>query len=266
MSAEMFEHLEKHCFFRTEPQPGELFRFTWEELSVPEKAAELIAVYGSAIKAKGPDVTAAYFGSWLGGLCGALQYMISFHQAVFRLTPDNLTIQAYPRGHHIAFAFLLADRETTEVPTGCREEWRDALLRDFYGNRLRPTVEAVAAAAGVDPGHVWNAPVTRIHYAYDHLLETAGDEEQRRRVEEDFRALLQGLQGEHFGRKRNPLDVKFRYVENPVAPEEKWRIKASCCLAYRTDSGHGYCYTCPRLTAAQRDEKKQAMLAAAATS
>ncbi|WP_426449876.1 (2Fe-2S)-binding protein [Paenibacillus sp. S-38] len=263
MSAEMFEYLEKHYFFRSEPQPGELFRFTWEELTVPAKAAELLAVYGSAIKAQGPEVTAAYFGSWLGGLCAALQYMISYHGAALRLTPDNLTFQAYPRGHHTAFAFLLADRESTEVPAACREEWRDALLRDFYGNRLRPLVEAVAAAAGVDPGHVWSAPVTRIHYAYDHLLETAPDEERRRIVEEDFHTLLQGLEGEWFGRKRNPLDVKFRYVENPLDTQEKWRIKASCCLAYRTDSGHGFCYTCPRLTAAQREEKKEAMLAAA---
>ncbi|MCZ8523447.1 (2Fe-2S)-binding protein [Paenibacillus sp. KR2-11] len=262
MSAEMFEDLEKHCFFKREPQPGELFRFTWEELTRPEKAAELLSLYGPGIKAQEPDVAAAYFGSWLGGLCTALQHSVSFHNASFRLEPDNVTIQGYRNGSHTAFGFLLEDRETVTVPAASREAWRDSLLQSFYGLHLRPLVESVASAAGVDPGMVWSAPVTRIHYAYDHWLESARDSEHRQTVEEDFRYLLQ-LGGEHFGRKRNPLDVKFRYVENPKDPGEKWRLKASCCLAYRTGSGHGYCYTCPRLTAAEREEKKRAMLAAA---
>lgn len=34
------------------------------------------------------------------------------------------------------------------------------------------------------------------------------------------------------------------------------RIKASCCLAYLTDTGHGYCYSCPRMGEEERMEQR----------
>ncbi|MCP3773058.1 ferric iron reductase [Paenibacillus sp. MZ04-78.2] len=255
--------LEAQFFFIRElPDEGEL-SVKLSQLFECRHVDMLLTNYGKYIRALDEQAPATYFSSWLGTLCAAQQHMISRHDAAFDFSPGNLTANLYLKEGRPMFGFRLHDARTLSVPEGDRTEWRRQVLSALYGETLRPLLASLAQAAGLDAGQLWGQIATRMYYARDMAVAQADSEELRAKLTEDFQALLSDLPPDVFGRPRHPLDVKFRYVDDPRKPGEQLRMKVSCCLAYKTDTDHGYCYTCPRMSSAEREERKLKLLAGA---
>ncbi|NEN80930.1 (2Fe-2S)-binding protein [Paenibacillus elgii] len=253
--------LETQFFFiRKLPDEGEL-SVKLSQLFERRHADMLLVKYGKHIRALDGQAPATYFSSWLSMLCAAQQYMIGRYDAAFDFSPGNLTVNLYLKEERPMFGFRLHDARTLSVPEGDRAEWRRQVLSALYGETLRPLLAALAQAAGLDAGQLWGQIATRMHYAHEAALAKADSEELRAKLTEDFQALLSDLPPDVFGRPRHPLNVKFRYVDDPRNPGEQLRMKVSCCLAYKTDTSHGYCYTCPRMSSAEREERKLKLLA-----
>ncbi|MEK3910701.1 ferric iron reductase [Paenibacillus sp. FSL H7-0331] len=251
-----FDYLEKHMYFVKTEVPEALFRLELADLLDKGNAERLIAQYGPVLKAMKPEVASTYFSLWFAWVCAALQYTISHHDAAYNMSLHNLSGQVHLVNNRPRWAFHLHDSNSLSVPCTDRNDWRKRVLSSFYTNEVAPLMASISAAVGINVGQLWGQLATRLHYAYDAWQKEAETDQLRHTIEEDFTFLRYGLAAEIFGRKKNPFDIQFRHIDNPRIPGETMRIKASCCLAYLTDTGHGYCYSCPRMGEEERMEQR----------
>ncbi|NHN29253.1 (2Fe-2S)-binding protein [Paenibacillus agricola] len=262
MAGISFDRLEQQMFFAKEAFPEQAFRVEMADLLKEGNAKRFVGQYGPVLKAMKPEVAATYFSLWFAWVCVAMQYTISHDHATYDFSLRNLKGQVHLVNGRPRWAFLLHDADSLSTPAGDRNAWRKQVLTSFYALEVAPLLTSIAEAADIGVGQLWGQVATRMHYAQDAFLREATSTWVRQTIEEDFACLQQELDGEVFGRKRNPFDINFRLIDNPRMPEEPYRIKASCCLAYLTDTGHGYCYTCPRMGEEEREEKRQKLVAA----
>lgn len=256
--------LERKFSFFLASRPNGLFSMNAAELLKEENMDQLLHIYMPTIKAAAPDVAGTYFCSWFRSVCLVHQYAVSVCDAAMDLSLSNLDIQLYSRDGRCVFACVYRHPRQNMAPAGLRESWREEAFASFYGDQVRPLFESVSRSSGVNIGQLWGQLPSGFPSAIELFLQEAnGDDGLRLRIEDDYRYLTGQLDGEGVcGRKRNPFDVKLRLVDNPYDPEKPYYMKTSCCLFHHTEGGY-YCYTCPRLTAEEREERKAAMLAEA---
>ncbi|WP_181593092.1 IucA/IucC family C-terminal-domain containing protein [Paenibacillus sp. YN15] len=222
-------------------------------------AEEFVEVYGPLIKAQSPDVCATYFASWIGRLCAAVAYAMWHDRLDLQLMPEGVFIQMEESPRGAAISFRLACLEPVPLPVEPDAEKERILegLASFFGQTIRPVVEAVSAAGGVSPGAVWALMGSGLHYMLDKWRSEETDMEMKARLEAVADILLQRLPPEAFGRPGNPFQLKFRLTQN-LKKDGQVRLKPSCCLAYKTNTGHGYCFTCPKLSEEEREARRGA--------
>ncbi|WP_438447906.1 (2Fe-2S)-binding protein [Gorillibacterium sp. sgz5001074] len=250
---------EQNYYVTTSSAPELLYECGLEDLTRPEGAAGFVRAYAPEIKALSPDVASTYFASWLGRLGAAYLYGL-WHDGVeldLRLERLSLQMCRTPRGAALSFRLNPGELQARPVVDA---EWPDAVheaLSAYYSTQIRPVVEAVAAAGGVPAGSVWGLMATGLYYILDQWRGMVPDGERRNRLEELADLVVNRLEPQVFGRSRNPFQIKFRLVESLQNPEVQVRLKGSCCLAYKTDTGHGYCYTCPKISEDEREQMRQ---------
>ncbi|MBW7476275.1 (2Fe-2S)-binding protein [Paenibacillus oenotherae] len=241
--------------------------FSFLELTNSEVARSLLLSYAEVLKASDITPAATYFVSWLRGLSVTAQLLLSAHDSTLDWSISNWRLFVTEEDGRMGFAFhpMNASIVSANPLNGAeRDSWRNGLLEDLYSNTLRPIVDTMAQAADLNSGQLWALMASGMYYCRERLLTVYGeDSPEFAQVEADYRFTMQEMKGTVFGRSRNPLAVKFRLVENPRCKGEMLPLKASCCLAYKTE-GHGYCYTCPKLSEEQRLERGRELAAKAA--
>jgi ferric iron reductase protein FhuF len=241
-----------------------------EELLNPDTMNLLLHTYGPLIKANDLTAPATYFSGNLGMLALALQYSISIWNRSLDLSLSNITVQLYKDNEagYIRFAFVLHNKSEEEAPTDAVERgiWLKQVLTQFYKLSARPIIESLSRVSAFDAGQLWGQLPTRFNYNMDLFgkeLDAAAQEcgadaaaiaADKARLIEDY-GFLRGLEGSLFGRTKNPLDVKIRYIEDSRDPNKQVRMKNACCLYYKTGEGQ-YCYTCPRLKESDREQMR----------
>lgn len=223
---------------------------------------EFIRGYSSRIKALEPAAAAAGFCSWFRIVAVAQQYAVSVFDAALDLSLSNLAIQMYWKDGWNWVSFKLGEPRQFGFTQGTRERWREEVLTAFYREQVRPLIESIAASTGTNAGLLWGQFPSGFHYYIDQFLNEAENDTQRRQIEDDYQFLVRGLDGEVFGRTKNPFDVKIRLIDNPRDPGKPMRMKTTCCMFYRTEGGT-LCYACPRMTDEEREARKAQMLAKA---
>lgn len=220
-------------------------------------AEEFVEVYGPRIKAKSPDVCATYFASWLGRLGAAVAYAMWHDRLDLRLTPEGVFLQMEEASYGAAMSFRLVCPDPVALPAEADEEQMLQGLASFYSQSLRPVVDAVAAAGGVSPGAIWALMGSGLHYILDKWRSEETDPVLQTRLETVADILINRLPPEVFGRPGNPFQIKFRLTRS-LKGDGRVRLKASCCLAYKTDTGHGYCFACPKISEEEREMRRAA--------
>jgi len=260
MGAIDFKFLENRLFFTQHDISNAVLSIHAAELLHQDEMDRFIRAYMQIIKTDDPAAAGTYFFSWFRAVCLAQQYAVSVHDASLDLTLSNLTVQIYPKNNAYWFAFRCNDIREYHAPSGCRKTWLKEVFTSLYRDQVRPLIESVSRSARVNNGLLWGQFPTGFHHYLDLFQEHVGDDSKRRQIEDDYRFLRKELEGAVFGRKKNPFDAKIRLIENPWEPGKHLHMKTACCMYYRTEGGD-YCYTCPRLTEAERDGRKAAILA-----
>lgn len=252
-----WELLEQKFYIARAHKPHAIYTVRGEGLLDQQEAGRLMKLYAELIKAKVPEAAGTYFCGWLGGLCAAVQYLLSHHHTALQLGLNNITLQLYlDEREKPSFAFVLHD-ETYDENTGDRDSWREAVLTRFYSQTVKPVIEALADAVRVDPSILWGVMPTGVYYRYEEMLQLAADNDTlSAQIKDDFECMVHGIQGRVFGRKKNPFHISFKSIPCWKNPKEQIRQKAGCCLYYQTEGGT-YCYTCPRINAQTREQRKQ---------
>ncbi|RCX19178.1 hypothetical protein DFP94_105195 [Fontibacillus phaseoli] len=261
-----FGLLDRALSVVTEKRENALLTIPAEMLPDREQAERLLTFYQEQIKGRDIQVAATYYAACWRVIPAAILYMISSCEGSVDWSLKNLIIQidivnGYPR-----FFFVLKDSAENPWPSKEREEWRGEVLGSFVRDTLRPVLETAAAISGLPVAQLWGQMPLGVEFYLDYM----GNQIENPSCKEIFKAqyayLARILDAAWFGLKRNPFDLKEIWINDPYRPGEQTRMKPTCCLAYRTDTGHGYCYGCPKLSKSDREAKRKEIMAAAKAS
>lgn len=256
------ERLERDCGIVFN-NPDEVFQtYSFEELLEPEHARSFLKLYAALIKATDLSPAATYFVSYLRGLTTAVQSLMSLENASMDWSMSNWSLLVLVKDGHTRLKFNPVNPTITHAAPRNREEWRNQILGHFYGETLQPIINVLAKEAKLSQNQLWAIMPTGLYYYKENAItQFAGNPAVYRQIISDYQYLINEMDGSIFGCNHNPLNVKIQMVDNPYSPGEQMPRKSSCCLAYLTE-GCSYCYTCPKLTKAERAQKYDAIKAA----
>jgi hypothetical protein len=249
-----FAFLEQKYSLLTADHPSAVLSVSLSDLLERDTADRLIASVMQIIRAAAPDIAAYHLSSWLAMVCSAVQASLSLYDTVLLVSPERLRLHILMVKGRRKVTFLLREKEACCVSIEQAGVTRAEALNRFYELTMLPVFRGIAQATGTKEPQLWAQFVTRLYNERDFCLNSEQDPGRKRRIEEDFHILLEELEPDRLGLRRNPFRVQFDWIEHMQHPDERIRRKVACCLAYKTDTPHGYCYTCPRLD----DEGRQA--------
>ncbi len=157
--------------------------------------------------------------------------------------------------HGLSDAVLLGERFREQNMDCCDHLFQDRLgqlhktvLCSLFPNHLALLIRQVERLTGLSRSILWGNAGNLCAHLYDKLDEWPG---ARVAAREDRVALLEQAVSPVFG-GRNPLYRPVRYVRlsEPELPPTV-AVRYTCCQRYRL-AGVNPCYTCPRLTDAER--------------
>ncbi|MFF2910615.1 IucA/IucC family C-terminal-domain containing protein [Paenibacillus sp. NPDC057934] len=228
--------------------------------ALTEKAAmqRFLTAYGDYIEAEELSVAAAYFVSWFGDVAAALLYSVSVHNTAPNLTLTNLQVHLIPEQGFTRIAFQLSEDQLDHAP-GERQTvdwtvWREQVFSRFYKDTVSPLLLCVSEASGIQAGILWGQLPTSLQNYREKLqalLSTQDNASLLAYLAEDDAFMCNNLAPEVFGRAKNPLQAKVRFLDHPLEAGKKLAIKNTCCLQYKR-TNRSYCYTCPRLSKKDR--------------
>ncbi|WP_088103313.1 (2Fe-2S)-binding protein [Halalkalibacter urbisdiaboli] len=254
-----FEQLKKYGSITDEDHPAKVYEVTLAQLLQSEAANAFTAYYAEKLKATDVDVAATYFSSSFGYICAALQTVLSTELAI-PSDRDQITVQLYYNKEHdyYALSYKLANLQCVSEANA---NWRREQLVNFYKQVVTPVLEALSQSTSIRIRELWGQLVGGLHYGHKIGL-TFIEEAQKDIVKQDFNWLLEKAAPEIFRCDKNPLSFPIREIESLKEPGTMIRMKPTCCLYYKTEKSRGTkCYTCPRLSEAEREDRKKQLVA-----
>ncbi|GAA0136472.1 hypothetical protein YSY43_33130 [Paenibacillus sp. YSY-4.3] len=250
-----YQLLEQQCHVVRECREQAIYTVEGKDLLDRQRVEQFLTLYQSEIKGLDIQVAATYFAATWRVLCTALHYMASLTSSQLSFRLDNLTLQIVRVQQFPTVFFVLRDDAESTWPEGEVSGWQEQWLGSFYQETLRPVMESVADVSKLPVTQLWGQLPLGVAYYIKQLANRLETAEHREQLWADHESVKE-MSAEWFGIKRNPFAVKEILVDNPYSPGEKMSLKPTCCLAYRTKPGLSYCYTCPKLTKQQREEKR----------
>ncbi|WP_334076813.1 (2Fe-2S)-binding protein [Paenibacillus sanfengchensis] len=260
-----FELLDRALSIVTKEGENALVTVSAERLTEPEQARQLLTLYREQIKGRDIQVASTYYAACWRVIPAALLYMLTACDGRVDFSLQNLTIQIDIVNNYPRVFFVLKRTDVLPWPTGPAESWRERELGGFVQETLRPVLETASSISGLPLGQIWGQIPLGVEFYLNYMADQLGDLPLKERLGEQYVFFSKQLGPEWFGLKRNPFDVKAIWLDDPYRPGERTRMKPTCCLAYRTDTGHGYCYGCPKISKEERERKRREILAAAAS-
>ncbi|GGO01417.1 (2Fe-2S)-binding protein [Saccharibacillus kuerlensis] len=258
--------LQPQFYMTAELKPGAELTMVLEELSTPEGASQFLRAFADVLQA--PDLQAAvtYFCSWYSGVAVASLYFLGGEQLRPDFSAANIKVQLFRLENGHSLNFVIGSRIVSRAPLDVKEqeEWVREGLTAFYGETCRKIFENFAELSGLPIGMIWAQLPGRLDYfvgTWKNSMENVsttekerGFEERRERLEQAYH-ILKNLDSDIFGRKKNPFDIRFRYVEHPTDPSQQMQMRPSCCLYHMLPRAE-YCYNCPKLNEKDRAERR----------
>ncbi len=122
-----------------------------------------------------------------------------------------------------------------------RKEWVEAQVTALVEEFIRPLFVNVHYLTRLPMKTMWENFAIYVYWFYEQYYAKIADEEIHPRIQEDFKVIKDGLSGDVFDSKRNPLS-QLQY--QPCQPDGAHNRKL-CCLTYKMNEESKYCRTCP---------------------
>ncbi|WP_419875420.1 hypothetical protein [Candidatus Pristimantibacillus sp. PTI5] len=257
MGAVDFRQLEEKFFLTLYEPENTVLTMPASDLIIEEDMMRLIDTYGLLIKTEERSAAAAFFMSWYAGICSAMQHMLfRGDELLLDLSLSNVTVQLYAGDHYPLFSFKINEQRFRKIPITGGDAWRKKTLDSFYRENITPLIVTLSRLVQMSAIPLWGQIVNALYSQMEEELGDASDEKSRKMIVYPFQMLKWGIDASAFGLRKNPFDIKLRYIEHPTIPEKKIRLKTACCLAYRLNTEFDYCYECPRLNEKDRALKR----------
>lgn len=254
-----YQFLEQHYHVIRDYREQAIYTIEGKDFLDRQYTERFLTLYQTEIKGLDIQVAATYFAASWRVLCAAVQYMVSLTDSRLNFKLENLTLQIVRVRQFPTIFFVLHNSSELAWPEGEASEWCETQLGSFYKETLQPVMETAAQVSGLPVTQLWGQLPLGVAYYLQQLGNQLETEEQRDQLRTNYE-YLKTISADWFGVKRNPFVLKEILVDNPYLPGEKMPLKPTCCLAYRTDTGLGYCYSCPKLTKTQREQKRTELI------
>lgn len=249
-----FDEVEQLCKISLKRRKDAVLTMPMSDLLNNSHLSSLFDFYMPSLQTLNPEVVAVSLSRWLGFVAIGLQYFMSVQNLQLDLSIDNISVEVYPapRGSGFWLSFFLHKWLEIEAPTDCAERrvWCIQVLGQFYGQTIRPVLEALAANSGIGVGQLWGQFPQKLIW-FTETIAREYDPRIRQSVVDEYDCLKNEIDPSVFGRKNNPFTVKLRWIESLEDASKQVYVYPACCLCHATENGK-YCYTCPRLTEKER--------------
>ncbi|WP_347862516.1 IucA/IucC family C-terminal-domain containing protein [Salimicrobium sp. PL1-032A] len=138
--------------------------------------------------------------------------------------------------------YRLKNKEVT-VPEGDRREWIEENLRQLFRNHLTPQFFHIHRTTRISKKVLWESVAVYLFWLYERKLPEWYDGEELEELRKDFHFIVDEMDGEPFGEKKNPLT----YFKSQPVLESGARERKCCCLSYRLHEESTFCKVCPHL-------------------
>lgn len=133
--------------------------------------------------------------------------------------------------------------EIQEVDSIRRSQERTELFCWIFQKHFSSWIQAIRSSVKISKITLWENVYVYIQWMYQSMLEEIPSQEAKKRVEEDFLALVTDPELPLTLEGRNPFEsfsqaALCRSAEEPLT-------RQTCCLAYLTSSRPQHCKTCP---------------------
>ncbi|MEF3353428.1 hypothetical protein PV403_09585 [Paenibacillus sp. GYB006] len=254
--------LAQYGGIHTKPSSESVRDISLLELIRPEYGKPWLEIYQRHLQAETTGVAAVYVMHTVRGLLAAAHYMVSRCGTYVDLSLTNLSIQMQLNDSGAPqLSFVLHKTEERELVNHADAAERRQMLEQFYVRTLGPIIEGLAAAGRVPVLALWKQlPGVLVYYV--NLFKgglSCGEQDLAEYLTADLEA-VQSFSSDVFNGKKNPFDLEPVYIENPLNAEEPFRMKDACCEFYRVSDGKNRkCFTCPRMTAEERNARAEEM-------
>jgi ferric iron reductase protein FhuF len=232
----------------------------------PAILQEALRLSGETVQANSKALPASFIGTSICKVSIVQLLFVSMYNRLLDMYPDNINYQVEMHDDHAHLGYKIKELRSVAVPTELDE--RKAFLlqhwEEYFTNFVTPAVELIAAAGDLKPDAIWQQFSGHLKMTQDFIADHMNMPQLTEQFLADGKLLAEFLDPVLFNRRRNPYYLQNpRYVENPYKLEEKWLMHSSCCMYDRRENGTK-CYTCPRMTNEEREERKCEILATAA--
>ncbi len=176
-------------------------------------------------------------------------YAMSVYNKGLQLTLDQCRLAAPDDNEYKAsnskFPNLrIRELRVTEPEADKREEWRNQVVSELFGNHITPLFRSLSVFGRVPMPILWENAVVRIVPLYEDGLEDEDDPAVWQRYKDDFTFISQTAQASLFGERRNPLTKFIIAAHEGVANEPAPYMRQTCCFYY--EMSPEYCRACPK--------------------
>lgn len=250
-------------FYHISPQgfAKPLTEWPARELLDPSTAKDVLDRTGELWKACGYELPVSYVGMTMFNFCVTSLFFSAKDQVWVRFKLEDMTFQLEQHEDHAHVGYRLDRLEIIPLPED--RDARLAFLRSAWTGLIRdmikPFIDVIAQAGGLKGEMIWNQFGSQVPTTLDYVRDHLAMPELVDRIHEDL-AVVQELEPELFGRRRNPFVHKPRLVDNPWSPDGgTYYLRSACCMFDHRESGEK-CYTCPRMLPEERDERRKLVL------
>lgn len=267
MSAINYTWLEQYARISTKPALNPIYDKHLASLRDAEQARDMLTAYNEHLRADSLQTAAVYFMHSVRGLLLGIHYINAMCDSLLDLSLDNIQLQLIVKDGYPAFHFQLLD--DAEKPPPANDEpnsvlastsARKAMLTAYYGEQLLPLIEGVALAGGANTGQMWAQLASILRWFKTLAVQMEITDQEREAVIQGYEHVIT-MPPEVMGLRKNLLKFKPVEIDSPYQPGEKVLMKSTCCLYYKVDGGQDYCYTCPKLSKAERQTRYEAIAA-----
>jgi ferric iron reductase protein FhuF len=248
-----------HSFYHISPQGAEHpdLELPAADMLKSDVCRETLRFFGEAKLSHGMLYPASMIGRTMFNLCTATLYFLSMNGVFIRFRLEDITFQLEKHGDHFHLGYRIDNLSLH--PLAADGEARDRDIAEgwaaFISGTAVPFIRAVAETAGCKPDMIWNQFGSGLLSVLDYVEEEIPVPHFLEQINRQS-AILAGLPGELFQRRRNPFSHTPKYIENPYEPSgANYIVRSACCFNDRREGGET-CYTCPLLSADKREQMR----------
>ncbi|MDF2837810.1 MAG: hypothetical protein K0Q63_3450 [Paenibacillus sp.] len=233
-----------------------------KDLLDPAVAKVVLDRTGELWKACGYELPVSYVGMTMFNFSVTSLFFGAKDNVWVNFKLEDMTFQLEQHDDHAHVGFRLDHMEVVPLPEDRND--RAAFLRaawsEWIRDMIKPFIESIAQAGGLKGEMIWSQFGAQLLSTMEYVQNQLAMSELVEHIKEDA-AVIQALEPELFGRRRNPFVHKPRFVDNPWSPPDgTFILRSACCMFDHREDGEK-CYNCPRMLPEERDERRKLALA-----